>query len=138
MHHPASLAQVNDALELWGEAPSVRLTFLVDTGARHSLVVQDAMDSLQIAPVGYVDVEAAAVVLHDCPTYRVALRIRVANGVEVLPTSVIGLPAGRMLSRESAPFRGILGRSSLQNTRFMYDGAAGTFGIELVTPGDPR
>lgn len=109
------------------------MLFLVDTGARHTLVDQQVLDVLKIEPFRFTAIVTANVVLEDCPTYLVELRIKLGNDIAVLPTSIVGLPTGSILSGGGAPkFRGLLGRSSLQRARFTYNGAAGTFDIEVV------
>lgn len=62
------------------------------------------------------------------------MHITLGKKVFILPTAVVGLSAGRLLSRAHEPgFRGLLGRSSLQGARFEYDGAKGTFDIDIAT-----
>jgi hypothetical protein len=132
-HHPLARAAMKQEEALWGgDAPSIRVSFLVDTGARNSVIDQQLVDDLlKIEPIGaYVSIATAGGVVRECPTYRVELQMKLQNGVGILPTTIVGLPTGGLLSRSH--FRGILGRSSLQRARFFYDGAAGSFDIELV------
>jgi hypothetical protein len=126
--HPSSRPDLKD-LKLWGEAPSFTLPFLVDTGARNTLVDQQLIDTFKIEPITYNSIETASDVLPDCPAYLVELHIELRDGRVVLPTTVVALPAGRLLRPSGPRFRGVLGRSSLQKARFMYDGAVGAFEI---------
>jgi hypothetical protein len=130
-HHPAAEADMRRHVQLWGEVPSVPpVWFLVDTGARHTIVDQRILDALKLEPYRFTSLETATVVLPDCPTYLAELLMELGTGIAGLRTSVIGLPAGRLLGRQGGPkFQGILGRSALQKARFTYDGAAGTFEI---------
>jgi hypothetical protein len=132
-HHPVSRAGLKDEFALWGEEPSVRVMLLVDTGAKTSLIDKQLAESLKIEPVGGIDIETASGVEKDCPVYPVELHLKLPSGIVVLSTGVSGLPAGRIISRPgSSRFQGLLGRNALQRSRFMYDGAAGTFDIEVV------
>ena len=131
-HHPAS--ELSPKLTIWGEPeepPSTTVPFLVDTGAVHSLIDRKIVDDLKIQPVHFIgEILTAASVLRDQPIYMVELRIKLKNGVVTLPTAVIGLQSNDLLAKSR--YQGILGRHGLQKTRFVYDGAAGTFDIEVV------
>jgi hypothetical protein len=136
-HHPLSAAALSKQeladLALWGEPSSNLLTFLVDTGAPQTLIDCQILDGLKIEPIGALtDIATAYGVVRECPTYRVELCMKLDDGDVTLPTTIVGLPPGNLLAR--ARYRGILGRTMLQNARFIYDGAAGTFDIKVVKP----
>jgi hypothetical protein len=128
-HHPASAKQ---KYGLRGEtAPSKSVPFLVDTGSPHNILDKKILDDLEIEPTGaFMYIATPAGVVPECPTHRVELRLMLDDGVSPLSTTIVGLPAGDLLGGR---FSGILGRSALQKIRFVYDGAAGTFDIQIAS-----
>lgn len=129
-HQKAFALDTAEYRRLWGEeAPSATATFLVDTGSPYSLVDHEILDSLHISPTIFdPEVKIGGFVLRDVPIYPVHLQIRARSGVAPLETTVYGVPVGILPSRR---FQAILGRGSLQQLQFTYDGAAGIFDLKL-------
>jgi predicted aspartyl protease len=125
-HHPRAV----QALTRIGLVPhSEQTRLLVDTGAAHTVVDGQVLQQLGLDPIGTAPLWGIGGIVPDCLMYLARLRIKTKNGVMVLDTVVMGVP--RFLPA-SIPFQGLLGRSSLQRTRFRYDGDEGTFDLQKV------
>jgi hypothetical protein len=121
--HPQESAEL---AELGLEPRSVDVTLLVDTGAPHTLIEAAALAPLQLAVHTTYTFNAFAMRTRQrCPLHLAHLAVFTDAGVVGLDTMIAAssdlIPPGA--------YQGLLGRSSLQRLRFVYDGPAGTFSI---------
>ncbi len=123
--------------EISGRASSGRsLVVALDTGARFSVVAEDVLTSLGVAPTGDTVVRTS---LHDVaqrPVYRVVVSLEFVDGygeqntAEVLlgvigaPPAPASLPGGMMV-----PHQGLLGLDFLNRFRLIYDGPGNRFDL---------
>jgi hypothetical protein len=126
--------------EISGRARSGRsVVLLLDTGARFSVVAEDVLTSLGVAPTGVTDVRTS---LHDVvprPVYRIVVSLDLVNEygeqtmAEVLlavigsPPAPADLPAAMVV-----PHQGLLGLDFLKHFRLIYDGPGNR--VELIGP----
>jgi predicted aspartyl protease len=128
-HHPA--ANLRDEVTEWGEPSSVTVPFLVDTGAPQSVIDGRVAEQIGLVPMSNLGaIKTATGSREELPLYRLELVKVLKSRRLAMPLTVLGIVSDALWSK--ARYRGILGRDWLQKTRFVYDGAAGTFDIELA------
>lgn len=125
-HHPVDAAEMRQL----GQSPgSMTTTLLIDTGAAHTVIDEVILAQIGVVPFSTASLISAAGITPDCPVYMVELALALTGAELLVRGPVIGLP-GRFPAH--FPYRGILGRSSLQGARFIYDGPTGTFTLEAA------
>ena len=100
---------------------------LIDTGASHTVIEQRIVEQIGLDPVGTVNLFGFGMSKIECLLYRARLLIDTKIGLIRLDTAIASMP---ILLATELPFRGLLGRSSLQKVKFLYDGIEGAFDIK--------
>src|SRR5947207_249802 len=92
------------------------IVMMVDTGARFSVVADDVLVAMGLAPMGYTDVRTSLHHVVPRPAYRIALSLEFLDNsgqqsVAELILNVIGRPplAANLPSNMGIPHEGLLG-----------------------------
>jgi hypothetical protein len=135
-HGPLVEVTIQPQRDVWRQyehiglgVPTHRCEMLIDTGARHTVVDREIVESLGLRPVATITMFGVGGVVHDCPCYRVLLEVDVPheNGRRstiTVKTSIVGMMG---CFPQGLRHLGLLGRSSLQNALLQYDGPQGWY-----------
>ena len=117
-----------------GARPSHPIIMMIDTGARFSLVTENVLTSLGVAPIGTTDVRTSLQQVVSRPVYRITVALDFddefghQHAAEIPLTVIAGPPAPANLPKDMR-FRheGLLGLDFLRAFRFTYDGPTNLF-----------
>lgn len=114
--------------------PIVSTKLMIDTGAEHTLVEDELIKSLGIKKHNHVSMTGVSQTSDMWPVYLMSIGLMLEDDNKrkekvVFLDEVVGKPSPA--SRDE--HYGLLGRDFLRHFRFVYDGLAGTF--ELQVPG---
>jgi hypothetical protein len=117
-----------------GSRASHSIIMMIDTAARFSLVTENILATLGIAPIGTTDVRTSMQDVVQCLAYHVIVALEFEDDYGVqhsagVPLRVIGGPPPATNLPKDMSFRhdGLLGLDFLRQFRFTYDGPTNLF-----------